>query len=120
MFTPETFGQWREQRLPWLEQKTAARWIQVWKKFGKALPHNAGVEFSPTVLYLLSAPSTPEPAVTAVTARAEAGEKIDVKAVKAEIEKAKAAEARPLSRQSAYLQSHPTPVKTHASVRVRI
>ena len=96
---------------------SAQNFMRTFDRFGKSgiIPN-----LSPTVVYLLSAPSTPEPAITAVTARAEAGEKIDVKAVKAEIEKAKAAEARPLSRKSAYLQSHPTPVKTHASVRVRI
>ena len=77
--------------LPWIEAEfgmsyqSANKFMLVFEKFGKSPIIG---DFKPTVLSLLA--SAPEPAITAVTARAEAGEKIDVKAVRAEIEKAKA------------------------------
>ena len=73
------FGQWRENRLPWLKSDTATRWLNVWNKFGKnLLPQNAGVDLAPSVLYLLAAPSTPDTVVEKAVAKATAGEKVTV------------------------------------------
>ena len=55
------FGTWRKERLPWLNQKIANRYINVYRNNGVKLltaRHNV----SPTILYELTAPSTPESA----------------------------------------------------------
>lgn len=53
------FGEWRENRLAWLTQKTAYRWMNVYKNGGeKLLGHNVRT----TALYELTAPDVPESA----------------------------------------------------------
>lgn len=91
----KAFGQWRKGRLPWLETDTAVRFMQVERKFSSEnlLPHFAAVEkLAPSVLYALSAPSTPESVIDKAVAKAESGEKVTVadvrdwKALEAELE----------------------------------
>ncbi len=88
----KAFGEWRSKRLPFLERCSVLRFIQVYEKFGKNdyQQHNVAVEcYTPTLLYLLSAPSTPESVVTDITARVNSGEKVKVKEVQAAIKAAK-------------------------------
>ena len=86
--------------LPWIEaefgmtQRTAQNFMQVSEKFKcETVSH-----FGPKVLYLLSAPSTPEPVIAQATAKAATGETVTVKDVQEW--KAKAAQAEKLLRMS--------------------
>ena len=71
--------------LPWVEaefgmsDQQARRFIQVHEKFGDQIQHY--VEFQPTVLYALSAPSTPPEVITQATDAADTGEKVTLKQV---------------------------------------
>lgn len=68
--------------LPWIEaefgmkQAAAYRFMQVAENYGGKLINF--VNLSPSVLYELAAPSTPEPVRQAVEAKAEAGESVSV------------------------------------------
>ena len=53
------FNDWFETETK-LERTAAYRFMGAFEKFGGSLLHNA-THFSPTVIYLLSAPSTQEP-----------------------------------------------------------
>lgn len=88
----KAFGQWRQGRLPWLTINNASRFIQVYEKFSSSdlLHQNDGVEkLSPSILYFLAAPSTPDSVVTDITARIQSGERVKVKDVQAAIKEAK-------------------------------
>ena len=88
----QDFGRWRAERLSFLSRQSVLNFIQVYEKFGKTnLLHNncATKNYAPTLLYLLSAPSTPESVVTDITARVNSGEKVKVKEVQAAIKAAK-------------------------------
>lgn len=85
------------QFLPWIErhfemsEDTAGRFINVASRLGS---NSALCGISPTVLYALSAPSTPESVVQAITEKAEAGESVtvaEVKALKQQVKDAQAA-----------------------------
>ena len=83
------------QFLGWIEaefemsQRTAYNFMQVAEKFGKfAIIAN----FSPTVLYALAAPSTPESVREEAISRVEQGESLSVKEVQELKRKAKEAE----------------------------
>lgn len=81
----KAFGQWREGRLPWLQSRTALNFMQVDSRFGDQdlLRNNFVVnQFAPTILYLLSAPSTPDEVVEQVIEKAENGETVTAKKVK--------------------------------------
>lgn len=76
--------------LPWIEaefgmsDQSAANFMNVAKRFGGQNPN--GLDFTPTVLYALAAPSTPDEVVDAAVERAGSGAKLttaDVKAMKA-------------------------------------
>lgn len=83
----KAFGKWRQGRLPWLETRSALRFIQVYEKF---LPRQiVEVDLMPSVLYALAAPSTPESAVVEIISRAQGGEKITVAKTKETIQRAK-------------------------------
>ena len=67
----KAFGKWRQGRLPWLEIRSALRFIQVYEKF---LPRQiVEVDLMPSVLYALAAPSTPESAVVEIISRVQGG-----------------------------------------------
>ena len=84
------FGQWQKSRLPWLTPNSSTRFIQVFEKFGSVLFHQIdGTEISPSILYALAAPSTPDSVVTEITSRIQAGEKLKVKEVQEVIKQAK-------------------------------
>jgi len=66
------------QFLQWVEAETGMGKSTVYKFMNVAerFPTDGNLDFSPKVLYLLVAPSTPEPARTEALDRAESGEKI--------------------------------------------
>lgn len=66
------FGQWLEFEFDWSDQ-TALNFMNVARRFSD-IPN--GLEFAPRALYLLAAPSTPDPARQEALVRAEAGERI--------------------------------------------
>lgn len=77
--------------LPWIASEfemtlmTANRFMNVAERFGKS---NIMLDFSPTTLYELAAPSTPDEVVEQVIEKAENGETVtakDVKALKAKV-----------------------------------
>lgn len=78
------FGAWLNAEFGW-EQKTAERFMNVATRFQNR--HN--VEFSPTVLYLLAQPSTPDGAIEDLQERQESGEPVTVKGTKAVIDATK-------------------------------
>lgn len=67
----KAFGKWRETRLPFLSRYSALNFIQVYEKFGDILlKNNSSIEFyTPTLLYLLAAPSVPDSVVIDIKAR---------------------------------------------------
>lgn len=70
-----------------LEPRTAQNFMQAAERFeGKS---EIVSHLPPTVLYKLAAPSTPEPVLTAVLKRIEAGETIQPKAIEVEIREAR-------------------------------
>jgi len=82
------------QFLPWIaaefemDQKTAFNFMSVYERFGSG---KLGIipNFKPTILYALSAPSTPEAVIEKAIEKAESGDKVtvaDVKDWKAELE----------------------------------
>lgn len=78
------FGKWRAERLPFLGADTATQFIRVYEKFGKDVDvRNNFIQynFSPTLLYLLAAPSTPESVVADITARVESSANAGMDAV---------------------------------------
>jgi len=82
------FGQWREGKFG-MHRNTAANMMRVYERFGEA--HNyCAPDLSPTVLYELAKPSTPDTVVEDTLAAAEAGEKVTVASVKDQIAQAKA------------------------------
>lgn len=85
------FGQWRQGRLPWLKNDTATNFMRVFEKFGSSFlkPNNSVLQISPTILYALAAPSTPDSVVTDITTRIQSGEKLKVKEVQEVIKQAK-------------------------------
>ena len=74
------FDAWFESETG-LERTAAYRFVGAFEKFGNGALHNA-TSFSPTVIYLLSAPSTPESVIDKAVAKAETGEKVTVADVK--------------------------------------
>ena len=73
------FGPWLEAEFGW-GQDTAGRFMNVSQRFGQ-IPQFA--EFAPSALYLLAAPSTPEPARLEAIERASNGESITYTTAKA-------------------------------------
>ena len=73
------------QFLPWIaaefemSDQTAQNFMNVCSRFGQK-PNN--LVFNPTVLYALSAPSTPEAVIDKAVAKAESGDKVTVADVK--------------------------------------
>jgi hypothetical protein len=88
----KAFGKWRQGRLPWLQAGTALNFIRAYEKFGSEfLPYNFyAVEcYTPSLLYVLSAPSVPDSVVTEITTRIQSGERVKVKEVQEVIKQAK-------------------------------
>ena len=75
------------QFLPWIaaefemSEDTAQNFLRVYERFGEK-PNNSVFTFKPTVLYALSAPSTPDSVVQQAIEKAETGEKVTVVDVK--------------------------------------
>ena len=65
------FGKWLKQRLPFLSQSSAWRFLQIYNRFGVSPIHGEWGDLMPTVLYQLAAPSTPESAVVEIISRAQ-------------------------------------------------
>ena len=78
------FGAWLEAEFAWTD-RTAQRFMQVAERFGE---NRHIVEFAPSALYLLAAPSVPDEAREEVLRRAEQGEAITHKAAKQIVEAA--------------------------------
>jgi len=77
------FGQWRKARLPWLEARTALGFQQIAARFGVDPRNYFGVNrLSPTVLYALAAPSTPDTVVDQAFTLAESGERVTVQTIR--------------------------------------
>lgn len=74
------FGVWLEAEFDWT-WKSATRFMNVADKF--KFDNLSNLNFDPSALYELSAPSTPEPARTEAIARASAGEPITYSTAKA-------------------------------------
>jgi hypothetical protein len=88
------FAGWVEARLTFSRQ-TAYSLIHVHEQFGGECVKHSDT-FPTSVLYLLAAPSTPEPVREEIIARAEKGEKVKVEDVKSAIRAARpAAKAKP-------------------------
>lgn len=77
------FGQWREQRLPWLSADTARNYRNCWDRFGSGCHGIIPQDIVPTVLYELARPSTDDRVVEAVITEAQAGKAPSVADVKA-------------------------------------
>jgi hypothetical protein len=83
--------------LPWIEREfgmsdqAARRFMQVAANIADQIQQD--VEFEPTVLYALAAPSTPPEVRTEIIARAKTGKAVTVSEVKA-LKKAKTAKTR--------------------------
>lgn len=90
----KAFGQWKKGRFPWLSPEKALVCQNADQRFGaeNLLHNNYGVEkLSPTVLYLLAAPSTPDAVIEKAIEKSETGAKVtvaDVKDWKAELDAA--------------------------------
>ncbi len=67
------FGGWLEAEFAW-SNDTAKRFMSVARQFETRNLHDLNI--APSALYLLAAPSTPEPARIEALERAEAGETI--------------------------------------------
>jgi DNA polymerase III alpha subunit (gram-positive type) len=103
------------QFLPWInsefemDQKTAFNFMSVAEKFGDKLGNFPN--FKPSILYQLSAPSTPDEVVEQVMEKAEAGEKVTLKEVKALKAKVASLEAE-LSHQQDFIQQQHLELET--------
>jgi hypothetical protein len=73
------FGQWLEAEFSW-QERTAQNFMAVADRFKNA--NIADLNFAPSALYMLSAPSVPEEARAAAIQRAQAGEPVGVHAAK--------------------------------------
>lgn len=82
------FDAWLSVEFGWT-RRTAERFMSVAERFEKR--HN--VAFSPTVLYLLAQPSTPDEAIEDLQERQESGEPVTVAVAKAVVDTAKLDEA---------------------------
>jgi hypothetical protein len=80
------FGDWLREEFDWTE-RTAQRFMQVAAVFGDK--SDIVSDLQPTILYQLSARSTPETIISKVVRQLEAGERLDVAAVHAEGAKAR-------------------------------
>ena len=74
------FDAWFEHETG-LDRQMAYKFIQAAERFGNGT-YNNYTSFSPTVIYLLSAPSTPDSIVEKALEKAEAGEKVTTEWVK--------------------------------------
>ena len=78
------FGAWLQAEFSWTD-RTAQRFMQVAEKFGE---NRHVVEFAPSALYLLAAPSAPDEAREEALRRAEQGEAITHKTARQLVEAA--------------------------------
>jgi hypothetical protein len=89
----KAFGQWRQQRLPWLSRANALRFMQVDRRLrDKLLHHGDAVDIRQKALYILAAPSTPDKVVEKAIDVANSGNTVtaaDVKQWKDETQKLK-------------------------------
>jgi len=76
------FGTWLEVEFNW-DERTAQRFMNVVTEFGNYGDKLSEMNFAPSALYLLAAPSTPEAARSEAITRAKAGEPITYTAAKA-------------------------------------
>lgn len=112
------------QFLQWIETKTEIGKSTAYKFMGVAekLPQYGSFDLAPSALYLLSAPSTPEPAREEALSLAESGEKITHAKAQEIIAKykaeAEAAKKESFSKQQTITPMHkdPSPIRTRAVV----
>lgn len=76
-----SFGPWLKAEFGWNE-RTARNYMAVAEAFGSKTEIISDFGIAPTAAYLLAAPSTPEEALQAAIAQAEAGEQITVAAAR--------------------------------------
>lgn len=94
------FGGWLESEFQWKE-RTAQNFMMVTEQFKSA--NFADLSIAPSALYLLAAPSTPEPARTEAIERAQSGEPITHSAAKTIIGEYKPLkEAPPITSDTSY------------------
>jgi hypothetical protein len=84
------FGNWLDREFGWAE-RTAQNFMRVYELSKSKSANFADLDLSISTLYLLAAPSTPEPVREEIIERAEAGEKITHKEVKQTIARARPA-----------------------------
>ena len=69
------FGDWLEAEFDW-DERTARRFMSVAERFSNTADNLSEVNFAPSALYVLAAPSTPKAAREEAISRAKAGEPI--------------------------------------------
>lgn len=86
------FGTWLEAEFGWTE-RTAQRFMSVAGRFKSVAVSD--LNFAPSALYLLAAPSTPEPVRKEALARAQSGERITPSTARTIVEAHKPSQPRP-------------------------
>jgi hypothetical protein len=84
------FLKWLAAEFGW-SQATAYRFMQVGRVFDSKESLSRVISLEPTTLYLLAAPSTPEPVRKEVLTRVDAGEKIPIEEIKSILRQSKGA-----------------------------
>lgn len=82
------FGEWLQAEFGW-SHDTAANFMNVARRYGQ-IPNYS--EFAPTVLYMLAAPSTSDPAINEAVSLLRSGRKVDVATAKEIIHRHRAAD----------------------------
>ena len=85
------FGEWLQDEFE-MTDRAALRFMQVAEKFGGKSDKMS--DFKPTVLYLLAAPSTPEPVVNQAMEKSKTGEQVSIADLKEWKRRAMAAEKK--------------------------
>ena len=114
------FGSWLETEFDW-DERTARRFMSVAENLKNKSDTVSEINFAPSALYILAAPSTPEAARDEAFARAKAGESITKKTAKdikqkyalpsVKLESALKQEIQPVSQLSSTASNTPPRIK---------
>ena len=114
------FGSWLETEFDW-DERTARRFMSVAENLKNKSDTVSEINFAPSALYILAAPSTPEAARDEAFARAKAGESITKKTAKdikqkyalpsVKLESALKQEVQPVSQLSSTASNTPPRIK---------
>ena len=118
------FGSWLETEFDW-DERTARRFMSVAENLKNKSDTVSEINFAPSALYILAAPSTPEAARDEAFARAKAGESITKKTAKDIKQKyvlpsAKLESALKQERQPVPQSQSPAPVNTSPRIKQEI